>query len=474
MARTAIRDVVVLLPGITGSVLRKDGRDLWAMSAGGFVNVLLSGGGSLDALALEEDDWRVSDPGDGVVADRLMEEAHLIPGLWKIDGYAAVEEMLLQNFTLERGKNYFPFPYDWRRDNRATAAVLDRSAKVWLADWRRESGREDAELILIGHSMGGLVARYFVEVLGGWEDTRAVITFGTPFYGSVKAIGSLLDGPRKLPGFARTRLRNLARTFPSVHQLVPVYRCVLGAGDSPVKPNEAELPGWRSSWNDHAVDFFATMEEAADKNRSATAWGNGKVTYYPVVGMDQPTPQSVRVRDGSTESFWDLEGRGLTGDGTVPGISAYLDGTEDARVFTPQLHSRLQAEGAMLHHVRGLLGSLDQPSPKDLRSAAPVWFSYRGEDVYLTDDRVTVELSAESHFSESQLPVVEATVALHNRSTGQTPVRRTVTVARQRQTLDLGTLPAGTYEMHVSGDERTVPLSDVLVVAEVPDEQESG
>ncbi|MFG2761854.1 hypothetical protein [Streptomyces rubiginosohelvolus] len=219
--------------------------------------------------------------------------------------------------------------------------------------------------------------------------------------------------------------------------------------------------------------FDAALDSmGAPPGASATAWGDGQVTYYPIVGMDQPTPQSVRVRDGSTEYLWDLEGRGLAGDGTVPGISAYLEGTQDARVFTPQLHSRLQAEGAMLHHVRGLLGSLDQPSPKDLRSAAPVWFSYRGEDVYLTDDRVTVELGAESHFSESQLPVVEATVVLHNRSTRQTPVHRTVTVARTPQTLDLGTLPAGTYELHVSGEERTVPLSDVLVVAEVPDEDE--
>ena len=32
MSRIPIPDVVVLLPGITGSVLQKDGRDVWALS----------------------------------------------------------------------------------------------------------------------------------------------------------------------------------------------------------------------------------------------------------------------------------------------------------------------------------------------------------------------------------------------------------------------------------------------------------
>lgn len=469
MKKAAMSDVVVLLPGITGSVLRKDGKDLWAPSADVLVRALLSLAGSLDGLTLEQDDWRVPDLDDGVLADRLMGEAHLIPGLWKIDGYSAIEALLLQNFTLERGRNYFPFPYDWRRDNRATAAKLARSTKVWLDNWRRDSGKDDAQLVLIGHSMGGLVARYFVEKLEGWQDTRAVITFGTPFYGSLNAVDFLVNGPKKLPGRAGTRLKKLVRSFTSVHQLVPVYRCVLGAGDGPVRPSEAGLPGWQNTWNDHAVDFFTEMEEAADENRSADAWGAGPVTYYPIVGMDQPTRQSVRVQEGRTEFFWDLDGQPMTGDGTVPEVSAYLAGTGNARVFTPQPHSRLQAKGSMLDHLRGVLSSLDKPQFKDLRDTEGVWLSYHGDDLYMADEPVTVELGAESRYSESQLPSVEATVVLHNRSTQQTVLRKAVTVTRQRQPVDLGVLPAGTYEIRVKGDDRTVSLSDVFVVAEATD-----
>ena len=56
MDRTPVADVVVLLPGITGSVLAKDGRDLWAMSGGALVRSLRTLGRSLRDLELHGDD----------------------------------------------------------------------------------------------------------------------------------------------------------------------------------------------------------------------------------------------------------------------------------------------------------------------------------------------------------------------------------------------------------------------------------
>ena len=42
-----MRDVVVCIPGITGSVLRKDDKDVWNISGGAVLNALRSLGGSL-------------------------------------------------------------------------------------------------------------------------------------------------------------------------------------------------------------------------------------------------------------------------------------------------------------------------------------------------------------------------------------------------------------------------------------------
>ena len=109
--REAMPDVGVLLPGILGSVLRKDGRDVWAASGGAVLAGILSGGGSIRELALREDDL-ADDLGDGVTADRLIPDVHLLPGLWKIDGYSKIKQTIFTVFDVREDENYFEFPYD--------------------------------------------------------------------------------------------------------------------------------------------------------------------------------------------------------------------------------------------------------------------------------------------------------------------------------------------------------------------------
>ena len=53
---TPVSDVIVLLPGITGSVLQKDGDDVWAFSGGAAVQALTSLGRSIKDLELDGDD----------------------------------------------------------------------------------------------------------------------------------------------------------------------------------------------------------------------------------------------------------------------------------------------------------------------------------------------------------------------------------------------------------------------------------
>ncbi|HEU0076655.1 MAG TPA: hypothetical protein VFQ76_03340, partial [Longimicrobiaceae bacterium] len=177
MAPQRMPHVLVFLPGITGSVLKKDGKVVWGFSAGALGSALLSKGGSMKkALMLEADPPDVDDLGDGVVASALVPDLHLIPGFWKIDGYTRVIDTIQKRFDVTIGKNLFPFPYDWRRDNRVAARRLARQGREWLARWRESSGNKDARLVLIAHSMGGLVSRYYLEVLEGWKDTLALIT----------------------------------------------------------------------------------------------------------------------------------------------------------------------------------------------------------------------------------------------------------------------------------------------------------
>jgi len=226
-----MRDIVVLLPGITGSVLQKDGKDIWAVSGQAAWKTLTSLGSSLQQLMLGDDDPEIDDVGDGVRASRLMPDAHLVPGLVKIDGYSVISRLITSHFEVIRGSvdnvrpaNFFEFPYDWRRDNRVAARLLKQFIDQRLALWRAYSGAADAKVILLAHSMGGLVARYYLEVLEGWRDCRALITFGTPYRGSAHALNYLANGYKKLfllvapePGFFGFELRSLQEFFAAAY-----------------------------------------------------------------------------------------------------------------------------------------------------------------------------------------------------------------------------------------------------------------
>ena len=85
--RSPMPDVVVVLPGITGSVLTKNGKTIWGYSGRLIGTTLLTRGGTLrEELALQDDspDKEILD--DGIVAEKLVPDLQLLPGIWKIDG----------------------------------------------------------------------------------------------------------------------------------------------------------------------------------------------------------------------------------------------------------------------------------------------------------------------------------------------------------------------------------------------------
>src|SRR5690242_1005693 len=85
MALRPMDDLIIILPGIMGSVLTKHGRDLWAPSLSA-VSRVLQRETMLRDLMLDGDDPEREVLDDGVVATRLMPDVQLIPGFWKIDG----------------------------------------------------------------------------------------------------------------------------------------------------------------------------------------------------------------------------------------------------------------------------------------------------------------------------------------------------------------------------------------------------
>ena len=461
MPGTPVRDVIVLLPGITGSVLQKDGKDVWALSGGAAVNGLATLGKSIKGLKLDGDDPDADDLGDGVTASRVIPDTHLIPGLWKIDGYGKVARTIREEFDVEPGVNFFEFAYDWRRDNRVHARRLARESHGWLKAWRERSGNDDAKLVLIGHSMGGLICRHFLEMLDGWRDTRLLVTFGTPYRGSLNAVNFVANGMKKKLGpLTLLNLTEVLRSFTSIYQLLPIYPCVDHGEADLARLTEVEgIPHLVRSRAADALDFHRDIREAVERHAGDRTYCDEGYTIKPIVGIFQPTNQSVVLRGGGVEILRTYRGRDEGGDGTVPSVSATPIELSnlDREIYVRERHASLQNADHSLDQVIGLLQR--QTTDQAERFAPGSGISLELDDAYLTAEPVAFRALPEADWATLAAVVEDVDSGA--------PVARTdlVETGDGWHEAECPPLPAGTYRVTVSeGAVNTV--TDVFAVIE--------
>jgi pimeloyl-ACP methyl ester carboxylesterase len=454
-------DVVVLLPGITGSVLQKDGKDVWAFSPGAALRALVSFGRSITELELHDD----SELDDGVTAPRVMPDIHLIPGLWKIDGYGKISQYIRREFDVQPGRNFFEFPYDWRRDNRVASGQLKEKSDQWLFAWRKD--HPEAKLILLGHSMGGLISRYFLECLDGWRDTRRLVTFGTPYRGSLNALDFIVKGMRKgLGPITLIDLSKLLRSFTSVYQLLPIYPCY-GAGEENDLARLSESTGIPHLDLDRvkaADGFHREIERAVEKHLDDDEYMRGRYSIHPVIGTFQPTGQSATRAGDTVEVLRRYRGEDRDGDGTVPRDSATpieLEHEEGA-MFAAERHATLQNMDPVLVQLAGVLTGRDTSAFRDLPKSG---LGLDLEDAYATDEPVAIRVRSEDEAAELDAEVVEAEAGRAMASTSLSPG------LDEWREAEIPPIPAGTYRLTVSGGPLVQPVSDVFVVydADSPD-----
>ncbi|GLY38402.1 hypothetical protein Amsp01_044260 [Amycolatopsis sp. NBRC 101858] len=310
-------DLVIVLPGIMGSILESPRGAVWNAEVGVLARGLSNVAGTLAELALPAGiDDGDPDP-SGYVPTDLVRGWSIWPGFHSGPGYGAFLDDLLKRSG--RYGNMRLFPYDWRLSNRYSARRLQSFVESELSKWREDSGQRNAKVTFIAHSMGGLVARYYLEVLGGRELTRHLITLGTPYSGSVKAL-QLLAGSVPWPlGRWSVPLRDSARTMPALWQLLPVYRCV----DSVPEPQmladvEATMllgSGARPLVED-GLRFHDEIKEAFRTN------GEPPYRTHAIVGHGQPTVQSVRIQGLEVAYPRRYRSRDYLGDGTVARFAA--------------------------------------------------------------------------------------------------------------------------------------------------------
>jgi pimeloyl-ACP methyl ester carboxylesterase len=175
----------------------------------------------------------LSESRDELIPGALLGADAMMPRLFGFTEYYDLLEMLdlvgfrpAGNGTAPKAAHHI-FSYDWRRDLVESARRLhDRLEELAAA------GDGDGRVNLVGHSMGGLVARYYLRygtaepspgqpvTWAGARRIRNLILVGVPNSGSLPALEGLLYGNRV--GFSYTTLAApvIAR-MPSVYQLVP-------------------------------------------------------------------------------------------------------------------------------------------------------------------------------------------------------------------------------------------------------------
>jgi pimeloyl-ACP methyl ester carboxylesterase len=115
----------------------------------------------------------------------------------------------------------YQFAYDWRLDNTSQVQALARMVSEVLFD----SGAK--KVILIAHSMGGLIARAYINTSGA-DKVDTLITINTPFYGAPKAYYAAING-YTFGNWTVNQgmMKAICQSWPAGYQLMPRVPFVL-------------------------------------------------------------------------------------------------------------------------------------------------------------------------------------------------------------------------------------------------------
>jgi pimeloyl-ACP methyl ester carboxylesterase len=349
-------DLIFVIPGIMGSrLVRIEGNKtvpVWDLSVNRLpaaIADIIRGGlvfiGSGDAA-----------PNDGVVTNGLLEIPQWLPDFFGVDGYAQLVKTLKERLGNEQVRE---FPYDWRLSNAYSARLLRDTAEPALDAWRRSSGNTEARLVLIGHSMGGLIARYYCEALGGAALVSVVISIGTPHLGAIPALDGIVNGKKF---FKILDMSKELRSLPSVYELLPIYPCLTRDGRQPQKLDDVavtvpnlDLGRWSKAKYFHDGIRIPALKRAQE----GIPCPYEQIVFY---NRRQPTSLSARLNGNRLEysphgPFNAHEGNPKSGDGTVPWFSAIpIDWNDDgAAIAAPNKHAALQTAPSIIDTITNRL-----------------------------------------------------------------------------------------------------------------------
>lgn len=324
---------VIFIPGIMGSRLRDPekewsmgrlfcGKGVWGYSAlcslGFFANL---------ELPLQPEGAR-----DRLQVDGLIDEVVVIDHLWTIAGYAETLRYLEEVGNLTPNETLFVLPYDWRQSNVEAATALDQLVPVWKKQVAK-THLAGKKFVIVAHSMGGLIAKYYVNQLGGDAEVERIVALGTPHLGAPLSLLAMGAGALESINLAnyiydQDTIRRVTFSMPSMFEMLPLE--LRGAAHDPEKVGPAaDLDLTRvATWETYGlVPSFPgvssqqireilqkRLTEAVNFRRAIQV---SKVPIDYIIGPHHPTVAGLEL--SSQKAPVRREGYG---DGTVPLESA--------------------------------------------------------------------------------------------------------------------------------------------------------
>lgn len=227
-----------------------------------------------------------------------------------------------------------PFAYDWRRSVQELGGLLAEELLHEPAD----------EVMLVAHSMGGLVARAAFKRAGGAKVTR-LVQMGTPNHGTftlVQVLRSCYPTVRKLGAVdqinsADALTQQVFRSYYSLYEMLPAKQHTPGLNLFDVRqwPQDALTPSAeRLKYGRRLPRHLA----AADRR------------CHVIAGVGQSTVCGLRRQDN--EFIFQFA---QAGDGTVPTVLARWDGAR--HWFVNEVHGQLPRSTGVCQAIIELLQS---------------------------------------------------------------------------------------------------------------------
>jgi hypothetical protein len=225
------------------------------------------------------------------------------------------------------GETLFPYPYDWRKDlediKGGNVLYDDLQADVSLPefiDYAREKNRLPdgtlPKIDILAHSRGGLLTYATLRQDSSFGKVRRVLTLGTPFLGSPKAIGLLqyqegcFPEGLDIPQIGETcyiypeAVQETVTNFPGVYELLPsrLFHALEGSplyididhnGDG--APDGFKDYGFWTGRQEHTQLYDnISFERNASLMGSADEWHQQADNLY-LAPFKDPNVQAVRI-----------------------------------------------------------------------------------------------------------------------------------------------------------------------------------